>query len=111
LARGSGRGPVPSAPAGAGESAKATLTINGIVPVFQKEPAGKRTVCYCFDVTEPDVRREIHETGNSTAAERITDLVKAERCACEVRNPQGVCCLGNVTTVVMTLLTEMVPAD
>jgi hypothetical protein len=29
-------------------------------------------------------------------AERITALVKAERCACEVKNPQGSCCLGNV---------------
>ena len=70
-----------------------------VVPVFQKEPEGDRTVCYCFDVTEGHIRREIAETGCSTAAGRITALVKAERCACEVKNPQGSCCLGNLATV------------
>lgn len=67
-----------------------------VVPVFQKEPEGDRTVCYCFAVTEGDIRREVAETGRSTAVERITALVKAERCACEVKNPQGGCCLGNI---------------
>ena len=70
------------------------------VPVFQKEPEGGRTVCYCFGIAEGGLRREIIETGTSTAAERITGLVKADRCACEVRNPQGTCCLGNVLAVV-----------
>jgi hypothetical protein len=69
------------------------------VPVFQKEPAGARTVCYCFGITEADVGREIAETGRTTAAERISALVKAGRCACELKNPQGNCCLGNVAAV------------
>ncbi len=73
------------------------------VPVFQKEPAGDRTVCYCFAVTEGDLRREIAETGRSTAAQRITAHVKAGRCACEIKNPQGSCCLGNVAAVVKAL--------
>jgi hypothetical protein len=67
-----------------------------VVTVFQKEPEGARTVCYCFAVTEADIRREIVETGRSSAFERITALVNADRCACEVKNPQGRCCLGNV---------------
>ena len=66
------------------------------VPVFQKEPAGERIVCYCFVVSEGDIRREMAEMGRSTAGDRIGALVKAERCACEVKNPQGSCCLGNV---------------
>jgi hypothetical protein len=70
------------------------------VPVFQKEPAGSRTVCYCFAVTEADLRLEIVETGRSTAAEQITAHVKAGRCACEIKNPQGSCCLGNVASAV-----------
>jgi CopZ-like zinc binding protein len=81
-----------------------------VVPIFQKEPAGARTVCYCFAITESDLRREIDQSGTPTAAERITALVKADRCACEVKNPQGTCCLGNVTTIVKSLLTEVVPA-
>jgi hypothetical protein len=68
-------------------------------PVYQKEPHGGRTVCYCLVVTEDAIRREIQTTGRSASAERITALVQAERCACEVRNPQGTCCLGNVTAI------------
>jgi hypothetical protein len=70
------------------------------VRVFQKEPAGERLVCYCFDVGEGEIRRELLETGRSTAAERIAALVKAGRCACEVKNPQGSCCLGNVAAAI-----------
>jgi len=70
-----------------------------VVPVFQKEPPGERPVCYCFGIGEADIRRELEQAGRSTAAERITALVKAERCACEVKNPQGSCCLGNVAAV------------
>ncbi len=71
-----------------------------LVPVFQKEPEGRRTVCYCFDVTEDQICREVDATGASASAERIRALVRNERCACEVRNPQGNCCLGNVTALV-----------
>jgi Zinc binding domain len=76
------------------------------VAVFQKEPAGNRTVCYCFAVSEADLRREIDETGGSTAAGRITDHVRAGRCACEIKNPQGSCCLGNVAVAEKTLLAD-----
>ena len=67
--------------------------------MFQKEPAGGRTVCYCLAVDEDTIRRETEASGRSASAERITALVQAERCACEVRNPQGTCCLGNVTDI------------
>jgi hypothetical protein len=66
------------------------------VPVFQKEPEGQRLVCYCFGISEGDIRRELAEAGRSTAGDRVAALVKAERCACEVKNPQGTCCLGNI---------------
>src|SRR5438093_7406219 len=71
-----------------------------VVPVFQKEPAGERMVCYCFAISERDIRTELIRTGRSSASERIGALVKADRCACEVRNPQGSCCLGNVAAAV-----------
>ena len=67
-----------------------------VVRVFQKEPAGDRPVCYCFGIGEGDLRLELTETGRSTAWDRVTALVKADRCACEVKNPQGSCCLGNL---------------
>ncbi|MGH7318612.1 MAG: putative iron-sulfur cluster-binding metallochaperone [Candidatus Rokuibacteriota bacterium] len=77
-----------------------------LVPIFQREPAGDRIVCYCFAVSEGDIRREVEASGRSTVVERITELVKADRCACEVRNPQGTCCLGNVTAVVKAAQVE-----
>ena len=80
------------------------------VPVFQKEPVGDRPVCYCFGVSEGDLRRELVETGRSTAWDRITALVKAGRCACEVKNPQGSCCLGNVATATKVALDAVAEA-
>lgn len=70
-----------------------------LVPVFQKEREGERTVCYCFAVGEDQIRREVEASGRSASADRIKTLVQAERCACEVRNPQGSCCLGNVVAL------------
>ena len=69
------------------------------VPVFQKEPSGARTVCYCFAITEREIQQELAANGRSTASDRVTELVKADRCACEVKNPQGSCCLGNLAAV------------
>ena len=72
-----------------------------LVPVFQKQLEGDgRTVCYCFDVAEATIRREVVTSGDSASADRIRALVQSGRCACEVRNPQGTCCLGNVAMVV-----------
>jgi len=71
-----------------------------VVPVFQKEREGHRTVCYCFAVSEAVVREEAEATGASAAASRIRALVQAGRCACELRNPQGSCCLGDVFAIV-----------
>lgn len=73
------------------------------VPVFQKEAGGARLVCYCLEISEEQLRREIEASGASASVERIKSLVASERCACEVRNPQGTCCLGNVTAVVLAL--------
>jgi CopZ-like zinc binding protein len=82
-----------------------------LVPVFQKEPEGDRTVCYCFAVTEGEIRCELQATGHSTASERITVLVQAGRCACEVRNPQGSCCLGNVASVTTEAMVRARPPE
>lgn len=70
-----------------------------IVPVFQKKSDPARPICYCFDVKVSDIREEIARTGESTAGARIKELIRMGRCACELRNPQGSCCLGNVATM------------
>ena len=70
------------------------------VPVWQKEPPGARMVCYCFNENEADIRSEIKTRGGSDAVERVTAHINAGRCACEVRNPRGTCCLGDVSAAV-----------
>lgn len=72
--------------------------------MFQKAAEGLRTVCYCFEIAEDQIRREVEAAGVSASAERIKTLVRDDRCACEVRNPQGACCLGNVAAVVRSVL-------
>jgi hypothetical protein len=66
------------------------------VRVGLKERAEPVALCYCFGFTEEMVREEIHKTGRCTIPERIAAEIKAGHCACEARNPQGSCCLGNV---------------
>jgi hypothetical protein len=70
-----------------------------LVRVGAKEKGDPIPVCYCFGFTRKDIRDEITETGHSTVAERITAEVKAGNCACEVKNPSGKCCLGDVTRI------------
>lgn len=70
------------------------------VPVFQKSEDENCPVCYCFGWTTDKIAREIQDTGSSTAVASITEHIKAGRCGCDVNNPQGSCCLGNVRAVV-----------
>jgi hypothetical protein len=70
------------------------------VPVWQKQPSGSRVVCYCFGESEASIRAEVELTGRSLAAQRIRAHITAGRCACEIRNPRGACCLGDVIAAV-----------
>jgi hypothetical protein len=70
-----------------------------LVRVGAKEESDLIPVCYCFGFTPKDIEGEIGETGRSTVADRITAEVTAGRCACEVKNPSGKCCLRNVMRV------------
>jgi len=53
-------------------------------------------LCYCFGFDESHILDEISRTGNSTIPERISRLIREGLCACEARNPAGICCLGEV---------------
>jgi hypothetical protein len=70
------------------------------VPVWQKEPSGDRLLCYCFGETAVDIRTEFLEYGNTDVIARLREHIAAQRCACEIRNPRGACCLGDVTAAV-----------
>src|SRR5712692_1676022 len=70
------------------------------VRVGLKETEDPVPICYCFGFTEAMAVEEIRATGKCTIPQRITAEVKAGNCACEIRNPQGACCLGNVNAAV-----------
>lgn len=67
-----------------------------LVRVGAKEKKEPIPICYCFGFARQDIWDEIRTTGKSTVAQRIASEIKADRCACEVRNPSGKCCLGEV---------------
>jgi len=67
-----------------------------VVRVGAKEMADPIPICYCFGFTRQDIWDEIRRMGKSTVAQRITAEVRAGNCACEVKNPSGKCCLGDV---------------
>jgi hypothetical protein len=68
------------------------------VPVYQKNLSMDVPVCYCFDWT----RECLLQTGSidQQPADQIKAHIHAGRCGCEVNNPQGACCLGNVNAFV-----------
>jgi len=76
------------------------------VRVGLKETEDPVPICYCFGFTEAMVVEEIRDTGKCTIPLRITAEVKAGNCACEIRNPQGSCCLGNVQAAVKRVIKE-----
>lgn len=53
-------------------------------------------LCYCFGFDESHLREEIAQTGTTTIPERISRLIREGLCECDVRNPSGNCCLGEV---------------
>ncbi|MBW8010358.1 MAG: hypothetical protein FVQ83_03830 [Chloroflexi bacterium] len=75
--------------------------------VYQKAAGDESVnVCSCFDITPADIHNEYVETGSSTVVDRVDAGVKAGQCACEIRNPQGSCCLGNVRSLVKKMTVE-----
>ena len=54
-------------------------------------------VCYCFNYTRLSILNEINATGDTKALEIIKTKMKDPGCFCETSNPEGNCCLGNVT--------------
>lgn len=73
------------------------------VKVFSKDKDDLVNVCYCFDWTRGRIKEQIKATGKSTAALEIAREVKAGRCTCDVKNPKGECCLGDVNSYVKSL--------
>ena len=92
--------PTPDCPVVYFATAGPVLTTSDVRrPVTQKDPE-HAPVCYCFGFTLAMIREELGTTGKSTVVQRIAAEMKSDFCACEIRNPQGSCCLGNVKAAV-----------
>jgi len=65
-----------------------------------KETDAPVPLCYCFGFSRADVRRQVADRGESDIPARIAAEVRAGRCSCEVKNPSGQCCLGEVNGAV-----------
>lgn len=88
-----------------GEVAFSADDLRGMVGLkMQGDPSA--TVCYCFGYTEGMIADELRATGKTAIPQKITELTKTGMCACEVRNPAGVCCLGQVNKAVTRLSAE-----
>lgn len=73
------------------------------VKVHQKEIAEDVPVCYCFGWTPQSIAAS---NDASTISTSISEHIKAGRCGCEVNNPQGSCCLGNVNVEIKRLASK-----
>jgi hypothetical protein len=79
------------------------------VRVGIKETADPIPLCYCFDYSQEDVSRDIEATGSTTILEEIKAEVQGGFCACEVKNPSGACCLGDITRAIQEAKKHALP--
>jgi CopZ-like zinc binding protein len=83
-----------------GDDGRAVTKSEIPIRVGLKESEDPIPLCYCFGFSLADVRREIVETGLCTVPARIKAEVRAGQCSCEIKNPSGTCCLGEVNRAV-----------
>lgn len=76
------------------------------VRVFAKDAGADVPVCYCFGWTRARLR-----AAGLTATAMIRSQVQAGRCGCEVNNPKGSCCLGDVMQMLRSRLAAGDPAN
>lgn len=77
------------------------------VRVGQKETEEPVPICYCFGYSVADLRRDLATRGKTDIPAIIAAEIQAGHCACAVKNPQGTCCLGNVSKLVKRVKSEI----
>jgi len=71
--------------------------------VTSKTTGDARPLCYCFGFTEGFARLEIAQIGESSVSKQVSRFIKEKLCSCEIRNPSGVCCLGEINKTLKRL--------
>ena len=75
--------------------------------VTSKTSGNSRPLCYCFGFTEGFARREIAQTSKSSVSKQVSRFIKEKLCSCEIRNPSGVCCLGEINKTLKRLASQI----
>lgn len=78
-----------------------------LLPVTIKDPGDHVYVCYCFEFTRGDLRRDLSTKGETDIPDKIKQGIQEGRCDCERKNPQGACCLGNVKKAIKSIQSEL----
>jgi len=61
-----------------------------------KSASPEAFLCYCFLHRRCEFLSEEQQAGECRLFSKIATEVKAGNCACDVRNPAGQCCLGEI---------------
>jgi len=71
--------------------------------VYQKVPDREDVfICYCFRHTMGEIRSASPQSRKDLLND-ISTGINAGQCACDLRNPQGSCCLGNVRGLIKSI--------
>jgi len=85
-----------------------TFTVDEVRELVTSKTNGdERPLCYCFGFTEGFARREIAQTGESSVFKQVSRFIKEKLCVCEIRNPSGVCCLGEINKTLKRLASQI----
>lgn len=64
-------------------------------------------LCYCFGFDESHLRDAMERSDKRNIVETISRLVGQGMCACDLRNPAGICCLGDVNRTLKHLTADL----
>jgi hypothetical protein len=79
------------------ECTEPVITKNGLrVRVGFKEKDDPIPLCYCFDFDKKAILEDVCSKGSTDIPKIITQGIKAGQCRCQVTNPSGNCCLGDI---------------
>jgi len=70
------------------------------VRVGIKEQEDPIPICYCFNYGRQAIQADFRNKGSTEIPRIITARVKAGECQCEMANPSGTCCLGDISRAV-----------
>lgn len=74
------------------------------VRVGIKESDDPIPLCYCFGYDRRAIRNDIRQNGSTEIQRIITERVRAGECRCELTNPSGGCCLGDIARAIKQAL-------